>query len=147
MTAEVEQDFRYLYPELRDVRIAAAWSGPIDRSATGLPWFAQLAEDARVHYAIGYSGHGMGATALAGRVLASQLLERADAWTELGQLFRRARSGWYPPEPIRYVAARAIRGAVARKDRAMEHGRPPSKLDLRLAAMAMSSLPDSLRWS
>lgn len=146
MTAEVEQDFRYLYPELRDVPIAAAWSGPIDRSTTGLPWFGRMAADPRVHYAVGYSGHGMGASALGGRVLASQLLERDDAWVALGALLARARSGWYPPEPIRFGAAHAIRGAVARRDVALHHGRTPSLLDARLAAMAMSSLPDRLRF-
>ena len=30
-----------------------------------------MAADPRVHYAVGYSGHGMGASALGGRVLAS----------------------------------------------------------------------------
>jgi glycine/D-amino acid oxidase-like deaminating enzyme len=147
MTQEVERDFRYLYPELQDVPVASAWSGPIDRSPTGLPWFDTLSEDPRVHYAIGYSGHGMGATALAGQVLASQLLGVADAWADLGRLLLRARSGWYPPEPIRFVAAHAIRGAVARREEAMRRGRAPSRLDSRLAAMAMSSLPDRLRWN
>jgi glycine/D-amino acid oxidase-like deaminating enzyme len=144
MTAEVERDLRYLYPELHDVPVAASWSGPIDRSPTGLPWFGRLAADPRVHYAIGYSGHGMGATALGGRVLASQLLERADEWADVGRLLQRARSGWYPPEPIRFAAAHAIRRAVERRDEAMRHGRAPSALDARLAAMAMSSLPDRL---
>ncbi|TFZ02593.1 FAD-dependent oxidoreductase [Ramlibacter henchirensis] len=147
MTAEVEQDFRYLYPELRDVPVAASWSGPIDRSSTGLPWFDTMPGDPRIHYAIGYSGHGMGATALAGHVLASQLLGRDDAWSQLGRLFLRARSGWYPPEPIRYIAAHAIRNAVARRDEAMRDGRAPSRLDTRLASYAMSSLPDRYRWS
>lgn len=147
MTTEVEEDFRYLYPELHDVPVAAAWSGPIDRSPTGLPWFAAMAGEPRVHYAIGYSGHGMGATALAGHVLASQLLERDDAWSQLGRLFMRARSGWYPPEPIRYVAAHSIRNAVVRRDEAMRDGRMPTRLDARLASYAMSSLPDRLRWT
>jgi glycine/D-amino acid oxidase-like deaminating enzyme len=147
MTSEVERDLRYHYPELRDVPVAAAWSGPIDRSPTGLPWFSTLQGDARIHYAIGYSGHGMGATALAGHVLASQLLERDDAWAGLGKLFLRARSGWYPPEPVRWIAAHAIRNAVARREEAMRAGRAPTKLDTRLASYAMSSLPDRLRWT
>jgi glycine/D-amino acid oxidase-like deaminating enzyme len=145
MTSEVEGDFRYLYPELNDVPVAAAWSGPIDRSATGLPWFSTLAGDPRIHYAVGYSGHGMGATALAGRVLASQLLEHEDEWSHIGALLQRARSGWFPPEPIRCVAAHAIRNAVARRDEAMRIGSAPTKLDARLASYAMSSLPDRLR--
>ncbi|TFY96970.1 NAD(P)/FAD-dependent oxidoreductase [Ramlibacter rhizophilus] len=141
MCAQVEQDLRYLYPELREVPVASAWSGPIDRSTTLLPWFGALAEDARVHYAIGYSGHGMGATALGGRVLASQILQRTDEWTELAMLFMRARSGWFPPEPIRYLAAHVIRNATVRRDEALRMGQAPSRLDARLAALALTSLP------
>ncbi|RYZ11668.1 MAG: FAD-dependent oxidoreductase [Comamonadaceae bacterium] len=145
MSAEVEQDFRWLYPELRDVPIARSWAGPIDRSTTGLPWFGQFALDPRVHYAIGYSGHGVGAAALGGQVLASQITGRQDDWSALGDLFLRARSGWWPPEPVRYAAARVIRGAVARRENAQRAGRTPSRLDTRLAMLSMSSLPDRRR--
>src|SRR5919201_753031 len=72
---EVEEDFRFLYPELREVPIARAWAGPIDRSTTGLPWFGRLEQDERIHYAIGYTGHGVGASALGGRILASTVLD------------------------------------------------------------------------
>ena len=90
--AEVEEDFRFLYPELRDVPIARAWAGPIDRSTTGLPWFGRLEQDERIHYAIGYTGHGVGASALGGRILASALLDRRDEWTALADCFMRART-------------------------------------------------------
>ena len=89
--AEVEEDFRFLYPELRDVPIARAWAGPIDRSTTGLPWFGRLQQDERIHYAIGYTGHGVGASALGGRILASALLDRHDEWSALADCFMRAR--------------------------------------------------------
>ncbi|ODU66764.1 MAG: hypothetical protein ABT05_04720 [Lautropia sp. SCN 66-9] len=145
MIREVERDFRYLNPELDDVPLVRGWAGPIDRCATGLPWFGRLAEDPRVHYGIGYSGHGVGATALGGQILASQVLGLQDEWTALGGLLARARSGWYPPEPIRFAAAHAIRAAVARKDEALRRGSAPSRLDNRLAALALSSLPDTWR--
>ena len=49
-----------LYPELGNVPMERGWAGPIDRSTTGLPWFGQLADE-RIHYAIGYAGHGVAA--------------------------------------------------------------------------------------
>jgi len=142
---EVEADLRYLYPELRNVPIADAWSGPIDRSATGLPWFGALDADARVHYAIGYSGHGVAASALGGRILAAQVLERDDEWASLGKCFLRARSGHFPGEPLRFAAGQLIRGAVSRKENAERTGRKPGALDTRLASYALTSLPDRPR--
>src|SRR5882724_9559481 len=73
--AEIANDFRYLYPELRDVPMERGWAGPIDRSPAGLPWFGQLADE-RIHYAIGYAGHGVAASAIAGRALAADMLGR-----------------------------------------------------------------------
>jgi glycine/D-amino acid oxidase-like deaminating enzyme len=143
--AEVEEDFRYLYPELRDVPVARAWAGPVDRSTTALPWFGRLEADPRIHYAIGYSGHGVAASALGGRILASALLDRKDEWTDLAGCFQRARRGGYPPEPIRYVGGRLVRRAVARKERAEQENRRPSRLDQALAAFAPATVTDSRR--
>jgi glycine/D-amino acid oxidase-like deaminating enzyme len=140
--AEVEADFRFLYPELRDVPIARAWAGPVDRSTTGLPWFGQLEQDPRVHYAIGYTGHGVGASALGGRILASALLDRRDEWSSLAQCFQRARQGRYPPEPVRYLAGRVVRAAVARKERAEREGRQPWAIDKSLARLAPATISD-----
>lgn len=141
--AEVEEDFRFLYPELREVPVARFWAGPVDRSTTALPWFGRLIEDERVHYAIGYSGHGVAASALGGRILASTLLGRNDEWTSLAECFQRARRGGYPPEPIRYLGGRLVRGAVARKERAEREGREPSAIDKKLAAFAPATITDT----
>ncbi len=141
-SAEVEADFRYLYPELSDVPIPHSWAGPIDRAPTGLPWFGHLPEDPRVHYGIGYSGHGVGASALGGRILASQLLDADDEWADLGACLRRARRGHYPPEPLRSLAGHAIRRSVVRKEQAERQGREGGRVDRLLAGFANASLPD-----
>jgi glycine/D-amino acid oxidase-like deaminating enzyme len=143
--AEVEADFRYLYPELHDVPITLSWAGPIDRSPTGLPWFGRLPEDPRIHYGIGYSGHGVGASALGGRILASQLLDSDDEWADLGAQLRRARRGHYPPEPLRSLAGHAIRRSVVRKEQAERHGREGGRVDRLIAGFANASLPDQRR--
>jgi glycine/D-amino acid oxidase-like deaminating enzyme len=143
--AEVEEDFRYLYPELCEVPIERAWAGPVDRSATGLPWFGTLRDDARVHYAMGYSGHGVGASALGGRILASAVLGRRDEWTALAGCFERARGGTYPPEPVRYLGGRLVRSAIARKERAEREGRRPARIDTALARLAPATITDPRR--
>ncbi|MCC6474410.1 MAG: FAD-dependent oxidoreductase [Burkholderiales bacterium] len=143
--AEVMEDFRFLFPELREVPLARAWAGPVERSTTGLPWFGRLRADARVHYAMGYSGHGVAASALGGRILASLVLERSDEWTSLAECFQRARRGRYPPEPLRYLGGRMVRAAVARKELAEREGRRPARLDKALARLAPATITDSRR--
>ena len=138
---QVEQDFRFLYPELQDVPIARSWAGPIDRCTTGLPRFDRLRSDPRIHYAIGYTGHGLGASNLGGRILASMVLERSDQWSELGAVLRRAANGIYPPEPLRYVAGTIVRGAVLRKELAERQGRRAWRLDAALSRLALATLP------
>lgn len=140
--AEVEADFRYLYPELNDVPITTGWSGPVDRSTTGLPWFGRLKADTRVSYGIGYSGHGVGATALGGRILASLVLGRQDQWMAVGECLQHARRGSFPPEPVRYVGAHLVRAAVARKELAERERRQPSRLDKALAKLAPATISE-----
>jgi len=138
---EIEADFRYLYPELRDIPITRGWGGPIDRSTIGLPWFGRLADD-RIHYAIGYAGHGVSATAIAGRAISARILGRKDEWTETAACLWRARQGRFPPEPIRYIGGHFVRAAVLRKELAENAGRTPSAIDRRLAAFAPATVTD-----
>lgn len=143
--AEVEADFRYLYPELRDVPVRHSWAGPVDRSPSGLPSFGQLGGDDRIHYAIGFTGHGVSATSEAGHILASAVLRRHDRWSELAALYSRTRHGSFPPEPLRFLGGKLVRGAVARNDAAERDGRKPSRLDLELARLAPATIADIRR--
>ncbi len=134
----VEGNMRTLYPMLGDVPVVASWTGPIDRTRTGLPFFARLGGRDDVLYAIGFSGNGVGPCSVGGRVLASLALGRDDDWARCG--LARDPVGGFPPEPIRYLGGRTVRAAVARKERAEDEGRAPSKLDLRLVDLAPAGL-------
>ncbi len=141
--AEVESDFRYLYPELADVPLTRGWSGPVDRSPAGLPRFGQLAGDERIHFAIGFTGHGVSATSEAGHVLASGVLGRDDHWTELGELYSRThRMKPFPPEPIRYLGGRLVRHAVAKKEMAERDEQAPKAWQKKLADLAPATIVD-----
>jgi glycine/D-amino acid oxidase-like deaminating enzyme len=139
---EVRRDFRYLYPELFDIEIPHAWSGAVDRSPSGLPRFGKLNGDDRIHYAIGYTGHGVSATSEAGHILASAVLRRDDHWGEVADLYLRAQGGVFPPEPVRYLAGRVVRKAVAAKDQTERAGREPSRLIKKLAGLAPATIAD-----
>ena len=138
---EVEEDFRILYPELKDVPITRSWAGPIDRSTTGLPFFGHLNGDERISYGIGYSGHGVGATAIGGRMVASLVLKRNDEWRDLSATLATAESGRFPPEPVRFFVGSLVRSAVARKERRELLGRSPFVGDRVLARLASGTVP------
>jgi putative aminophosphonate oxidoreductase len=134
----VEQWFRWTYPALAGVRIEASWTGPIDRSKTGLPHFHHLEGAPDIFYGIGYSGNGVGPSALGGRILASLVLEKKDEWARCGLVRPILRD--FPPEPIRYVGGRLVQKAVAAKDRAEDAGRAPGPVVSYLARFAPAGL-------
>jgi glycine/D-amino acid oxidase-like deaminating enzyme len=115
--------FRWLFPDLADVRLTDMWGGPIDVSGDHLPRFGTL-PNGRVHYAFGYSGNGVGPSHLAGRILSALVLEADDPVTRLPLVDRHVRG--FPPEPFRYLGARVLREAMIRREDGEEAGRRPA---------------------
>ena len=86
-----------VFPQLADVEIGYAWGGMIDITMSRLPNFGRL--EPNVYYLQGYSGHGMVATTIAGRIAAEAIAgqaERFDVMARIkhhdfpgGRLFRR----------------------------------------------------------
>jgi gamma-glutamylputrescine oxidase len=86
-----------VFPQLGDVEIDYAWGGMIDITMSRLPNFGRL--EPNVYYLQGYSGHGMVATTIAGKIAAEAIAgqaERFDIFARLkhhdfpgGSLFRR----------------------------------------------------------
>ena len=128
--------FRWLFPQLRDVRLTDAWGGPIDISPDHLP-HAWTAMDGRVLVAAGYSGNGVGPSHLLGRILAALALDSDEPITRLPIVGRP--SPPFPPEPFRYVGARVMRAAMIRREDDEEAGRRPPWV-----ARALSGIPRRL---
>jgi glycine/D-amino acid oxidase-like deaminating enzyme len=128
-----EKGLRRLLPAFGDVPIAKAWGGQIDVSADRLPMFKTI-PGTRVHYACGYSGHGVNPTYIGGQCLASLVLNENDMWANLPLVRREVPK--LPPEPLRYWGGRAIRRAIIACEEAEEQNRSPSPL-----ASAVASLP------
>ncbi|WP_439860494.1 NAD(P)/FAD-dependent oxidoreductase [Pseudomonas sp. MBLB4136] len=72
-----------VFPQLRDVRIDYQWGGMIGIGANRLPQIGRLKEQANVFYAQAYSGHGVNATHLAGKLLAEAIAGQAGGGFEL----------------------------------------------------------------
>jgi glycine/D-amino acid oxidase-like deaminating enzyme len=112
--------FRFLFPQLRDVRLTDAWGGPIDVSADHLPRFGTL-EGGGIHYALGYSGNGVAPSHLAGRILTALALGSDEPITRLCLVSPPPHR--LPPEPFRYLGARVMREAIVMRERREMDGR------------------------
>jgi glycine/D-amino acid oxidase-like deaminating enzyme len=110
----------WLFPQLEGVRFTHAWGGPIDQTASFLPFYRTL-EPGTIHAGLGFSGHGLSQTFVGGRILAGTVLGMEDAWTSLA--VNRPEVALVPPEPLRYAAVGAAAYALAAGDARQTVGR------------------------
>jgi gamma-glutamylputrescine oxidase len=64
------------YPQLKDLQVAAAWSGLMSYARHLMPQIGRSADG--LWYATGFGGHGMNTTAIAGRVVAEAIAGESD---------------------------------------------------------------------
>ena len=117
---EVERHLRRTYPQLGTTQIAKTWTGPIDYSVTGLPFFAPFPGRPDIVCAAGYSGNGIGPSFVGAQVLADLVLRAENEWAASPLL--KLPSSHLPPEPFRYLGGRIVRRAIAAKERREDDG-------------------------
>jgi glycine/D-amino acid oxidase-like deaminating enzyme len=115
----LRRDFLRFFPTFADVPIEEAWGGPVDVSSLHHPMFGTLAPG-NVHYALGYTGNGVGPSHLAGRVLSALALDVDDPVTALPMV--NGRPLRFPPAPLSSVGAYVVQSAISRKERAEDDG-------------------------
>ena len=111
--AALRASFRRHFPALASLEFPYAWGGPICSTTRLTPFFG-CAMGGRVHYGLGYTGHGLGTTRLAGCILAHLALDRPDQLLDLA-LVRRPPVP-FPPEPLRSWAVASVTRALRRVD-------------------------------
>ena len=99
-----------LYPSLRHLSFEAAWAGAVDMSLDASPSLGTLGAHRNIHYAIGYSGHGVNLTSVFGRILADLVAGNRDEWRWLPYLDRLP--PYLPNEPFRWLGIRARLAAI-----------------------------------
>ena len=109
----LEASFARFFPDLATVRFPYRWGGPIAATTRFTPFFGAL-HSGRLLYGLGYTGHGVGTTRVAGRLLAHFALERRSELAELALV--RKPPFPYPPEPLRQWAIAAVTRALRRVD-------------------------------
>jgi glycine/D-amino acid oxidase-like deaminating enzyme len=120
------REMRRLYPSLASLDVRSSWCGPIDYSASGLPFFAPLPGHDRIWVGAGFSGNGVGPSYVAGAALADLALGREPV--DIPRAMRALPGGKLPPEPFRYLGGQVVRAAIERKELAADTGANTSAL-------------------
>ena len=110
--ASLRESFRRHFPGLSSVDFPYAWGGPIASTTRLTPFFGTL--EGRTAYGLGYTGHGVGSTRVAGRILAHLALEKGSPLLDLTMV--RKKPFPYPPEPLRRMAVSAVTNSLRRVD-------------------------------
>jgi len=122
----VEAAFRDRFPTLDAVPVARFWGGWIGMTVDFLPAIGVDGPHRNVHFGLGFNGHGVAQATLMGALLAEQVQGRTHPWADAI-----ARNPWsWPPEPLRWLGAKAILATLgaldARVDRGL-HRRPAGR--------------------
>jgi len=113
----LEEHTRLLFPALKDVKITHRWGGPFSVTLDLTPAVGYLG-DRRAVYSLGCIGHGVSTTHQNAITLTDLLMERQTENTACPFVNRRVIP--WPPEPLRSVAAHAIRAYLRIEDWAYE---------------------------
>jgi glycine/D-amino acid oxidase-like deaminating enzyme len=112
------------FPAAASAAITHHWGGPL-----GVPrdWCCSVHYDPATGFgwAGGYTGHGVVTSNLLGRTLADLVLRRASELTSLPWVGHR--SPRWEPEPLRFLASRAIVGTLGSADRAEDRSDRPAR--------------------
>jgi glycine/D-amino acid oxidase-like deaminating enzyme len=117
--AALRESFGRHFPALVGLEFPYAWGGAICSTTRLTPFFGK-ALGGRVAYGLGYTGHGLGTTRIAGRILAHLTLDRPSELLDLAMV--RSRPFPYPPEPLRRWAVSGVTAALRRVDRGERPG-------------------------
>ncbi len=146
--AAVAADLRRIYPQLGDTRITHSWTGPIDRTPTGLPYVGRLEGRDDLHYVYGFSGNGVGPAHLsrAHRRLACSSPRRRVGGDAPARAAQRAVSPKPRREPSRPSrSATPAAASCARRWRARRRPRMPAVLPAGSSSAWRRSLPPGSR--
>lgn len=136
----VADGFRRWFPQLDDVSLTHSWGGAVDRAPGHLPFAGSLSK--RVHYVTGFSGNGVGPSALLGRIGGRMALGVEDEYTTCGLVG--GPLAYLPPEPFRIVGGIVVRDAVRRAEGAEERGERAGVVSDALRKMVWFTMPRAL---
>lgn len=126
--ARLEETFRWTFPQLSDVKIEHRWGGPVCGTVHCISSIGPLQGD-RLFYALGYAGHGVGPSYLAGKIVRDFILDRKCSSLELPMAT--VKPFPLPPGPLRAAVLKSTQRALMRSDDTGGKGGILSQLALR----------------
>jgi glycine/D-amino acid oxidase-like deaminating enzyme len=105
-------------PRFRDVSMTHSWSGPVALTLSRLPTMGVRGAHRNVYFAVGYSGHGITLSNLAGKVLTDVYSGSDERWR--GLPFFQQKLRLVPPEPLRFLGYHAFTKLTGRSPRVYE---------------------------
>ncbi len=118
--ARLGRTFHETFPQLGEIRFTHAWGGPVAITGSFHPCFGSVT-GGRIHYGVGYCGHGVAVSNLGGRILRDLVLRRDTDETHLPLVGDEAYR--MPAEPLRWFGARVTRAWMRKQDRSLDRGR------------------------
>jgi glycine/D-amino acid oxidase-like deaminating enzyme len=118
--ARLGRTFHETFPQLGKIGFTHAWGGPVAITGSFHPCFGSVA-GGRIHYGVGYCGHGVAVSNLGGRILRDLVLRRDTDETHLPLVGDDAYR--MPAEPLRWFGASVTRSWMRRQDRSLDRGR------------------------
>lgn len=118
---DLHESFKRHFPQLAHLKFPYAWGGPIASTTRLTPFFGTI-DGANIIYALGYTGHGIGTTRLAGKILASMALAQDSDLLSLSMVKNKPFP--YPPEPIRSLSVKMVTSSL----RQVDEGKSPNLL-------------------
>ncbi len=109
----LERNFAATFPQLDGIRFTHRWGGAIDTTTRFSATFGDVM-GGRVHYALGYTGLGVGASRWAAGILRDKVLRPGSDLLRLR--FVRSAPLPIPPEPLRAPVVNLMRDAVMGAD-------------------------------
>ncbi len=117
----VESAARELIPALQGVEVTHGWGGLMGVSRHWRPCVS-YDETSRTGWAGGYTGEGVGASNLAGRIMSDLVLAQKSDLTTLPWVDDNPRK--WEPEPIRWLGVKSIEFFGDRADKSEANGKP-----------------------
>ncbi|MBX9689048.1 MAG: FAD-binding oxidoreductase [Candidatus Obscuribacterales bacterium] len=123
----LRESFVRHFPQISELNFSYQWGGPIASTTRLTPFFGTL-EGGKVIYALGYTGHGIGTTRIAGKILAHMACSKETDLLSLSMV--RKKPFPYPPEPLRSLSVNMVTNSLRQVDKGDDPGILLKMLDL-----------------
>jgi gamma-glutamylputrescine oxidase len=111
----IEGTLRKYFPKAERVRVAHRWTGPVALTMSRVCTMGVQGKHRNVYFALGYSGHGITLSNLAGEVLTDIYCGDDARWHDLP--FFQQELLYVPPEPLRWLGYHAYTAVTGRSPR------------------------------